>query len=64
MVIYRKSVIFIDLKGDYNTKTDRKPRTEPTLGARTKNVDFDTPKGYLPLIFFQRNFRFIILGYR
>ena len=65
MKLGSKSVICIDLKSDYNTKTHQNTRSEPTFGARTcKNVDFDTPKGYLPHNFFQRNFIYIILGYR
>ncbi len=62
MYICYKRVICIDLKGDYNTKTHQKSTTEPNLGAWTKkNVNFDASKGWLPLNFFQQNFRYIIL---
>ena len=64
MIVGCKSVICIDLKSDYNTKTHKNPKVEPTFGAQTANVNFDTHTGYLPINFFQPNFIYIILGYR
>ena len=48
----------------YYMKTGKIPRTEPTQDPPEKKVDFDTPNGPLPLIFFLRNFIEIILVHR
>ena len=45
-------------------KTTKTNNQTHLLSPRSKNVHFDPPKGYLPLIFFQKNFIYIILGYR
>ena len=39
-IIGCKSVIFIDLKSDYDTGTHRNPTSEPTFGAQTKKCRF------------------------
>ena len=38
MIIGCKSIICIDLKGFYNTKTHRKPRIKPTLGSPNRKM--------------------------
>ena len=59
-----KSVICIDLKGDFNTKTHKNPRLKPTIGARTAKCRLWHTQRVPSLNFFQQNLRYIILGCR
>ncbi len=58
------SVVCIDMRAPQHQKPIIPNNQTYLLSLRTKNVNFDTPKGYLPLIFFQQNLIYIILGYR
>ncbi len=57
------SVVCIDLGAPQYRKPPKTSIQTHLLSPRSKNVNFDPPKGYLPLNFFQQNFIYIILGY-
>ncbi len=58
------SVVCIDLGALQHKKPPKTKNQTHLLCLRTKNVNFNPPKGNLPLIFFQQNFIYIILGCR
>jgi hypothetical protein len=57
------SVVCIDLEAPQYRKPPKTKNQTHLLSPRSKNVNFDPPKGHLPLNFFQQNYIGTILGY-
>ncbi len=64
MVMGCERDICIDWRAHNTLKLTKIQQLNPLSEQKPKNVDFDPPKGFLPLIFFQWNLIYIILGYR
>ncbi len=64
MVMGCERVICIDWKAHTILKPTKIQQLNPFSEQKPKNVNFDPPEGFLPLIFFRWNFIYIILGYR